>query len=132
MAVSDPLLKLLAIIVIVITAPGIVLSILYAIPYCLRRVRRYPRPGSRRMFARMTLFSTVTPFVCLLLFLSVGIVAVAVEDADLRTAISRALIMPIIVLLAVQSIAVPVWHSYIEAAAASERKRQDREIREET
>ncbi len=121
-AADDAVLFLLAIIVIVFTAPAILVSLFYSIPYAIWRIRRYSEKGSaRRLFAEFTLFQTVIPTLCLVLFLSVRIVLVVMDDTAARAAVARVLLLVGIVLLSAQVVVSPIGHKYIEAAAQRER-----------
>lgn len=133
----DPALVVLALIVVVFTISGLLVSLLYSVPYAVRRVKRYPEPGSaRRLFALSALVSIAIPTACLALFLATGFVALFVEDSDIRAAISRALLVAGIVLLSLLVIVTPIGHRYTELAADREaresvRAADDRESRQD-
>ncbi len=119
---DEAVLFLLAIIIIVFTAPAILVSLFYSIPYAIRRIGRYPESGSaRRLFAQFTLFETAVPTLCLLLFLSVGIAFAVMDDTAARATVARILLLVGIVLLSAQVVVTPIGHRYIEAAAQRER-----------
>ncbi len=121
-AEGDAVLFMLAVIVIVFTVPAILVSLRYSIPYAVRRIRRYPEEGSaRRLFAQFTLFQTVVPTLCLVLFLSVGIALAFMDDTAARATVARVLLLIGIVLLSAQVVVSPIGHRYIEAAAQRER-----------
>ncbi|MDP9479815.1 MAG: hypothetical protein M3R38_29840 [Actinomycetota bacterium] len=121
-AASEAVLLLLAITVAAFTAPAILVSLVYSIPYAVRRIRRYSERGSaRRLFAEFTLFQTVIPTFCLVLFFSVGIILAVMDDTAARAAATRILLLGGIALLSLQVVVSPIGHKYIEAAAQRER-----------
>lgn len=129
---QDPSLIVLALVVVVFCASGLIVSGLYSIPYALERVKRYNDPGSaKRMFAFSALVSTVVPAACLVLFLGTGIAALFVADNDLRAAISRALLVTGIILLCVMVVIVPILHRYTEIAADREEREERRRLEDE-
>jgi hypothetical protein len=119
---SETGLMLLAIAIVLITSVGIGVSVIYSLPYAIRRIWRYPKGSAQRIYAWTILFQIVLPAASLMLFTVAGTVLVAFDESPERSVAARLILALAAIVLTVHQITTPIGHSYTSAASRRERR----------
>lgn len=123
---SEVALDALAILVVILCLSALAVSAFFSIPYALRRVRAYPKPGAARTFALTTLLGILAPTAVVGCFLTLGVAILTLPDGTLRQSITRPVLFLGVVILWAQVILVPIGHRYIQEQAIREARGGDK------
>lgn len=122
---SEVAARFLGLLVLLEGLAAIAISLIYSVPYAVRRLKLYPEHSARRTFARNTLVLVVVLTMSVAVFIAVGAITVIFESTPLRMSIVRLLLVGGITGICAAIIWIPFGHSKIEVEAnkeAEERK----------
>ncbi len=119
---SEAALELIALTTVVLCLFGTALGVAM-VRRAWRRLRLYPEPGSRRLYAVQQLAIVSGRLVQTLLFLMTGIILIVMEESDVRSGIARLMVLGIVVVIVGIQVFDPISQSRIEYL-------REREVRE--